>query len=61
MHGNSKDAGTFLSDLHNLPEFTGKMIDLNLLKSAVDKEGDEDFLKKKQLVRRVLILPSLLC
>lgn len=45
--GGSKDADTFLSDLSNNKKFSGKLIDLSLLKSAVDNEGDEDLLEKE--------------
>ena len=46
---NSKDAGTFLSDLENNQEFAGKLINLSLLKSAIDKVGDEELLEKEAI------------
>ena len=43
----SKDAGTFLSGLKNNSEFSGKLIGLHLLKTAIDKVGDQDLLDKE--------------
>ena len=44
--GGSKDAGSFLSALNDNREFSGKLINLSLLKEAVDHEGDDDILAK---------------
>ncbi|MFZ0454759.1 MAG: peptidylprolyl isomerase [Ignavibacteriaceae bacterium] len=46
---NSKDAGTFLSGLENNHEFAGKLINLSLLKSAIDNVGDEELLEKEAI------------
>jgi peptidyl-prolyl cis-trans isomerase SurA len=46
---NSKDAGTFLSGLDNNHEFAGKLINLSLLKTAIDKVGDEELLEKEAI------------
>ena len=43
----SKDAGTFLSGLKNNSEFSGKLIGLHLLKTAIDMVGDQDLLDKE--------------
>ncbi len=47
--GNSKDASAFLSDLNENREFSGKPINLSLLKSAVDNIGDEELLEKEAI------------
>ena len=46
---NSKDAGMFLSDLENNHEFAGKLINLSLMKSAIEKVGDEELLEKEAI------------
>ncbi len=45
--GNSKDAGQFLSELNNNREYTGRLINLSLLKSAIDKQSAEKLLEKE--------------
>ena len=47
--GNSKDAGEFLTNLNNNSEYSGKLINMNLLKSAVNKEGEQKLLEKEAL------------
>jgi peptidyl-prolyl cis-trans isomerase SurA len=46
---NSKDAGEFLSGLEDNHEFAGKLINLSLLKSAIDNVGNEDLLEKEAI------------
>ncbi len=46
---NSKDASTFLSGLENNHEFAGKLINLSLLKSAIDNVGNEELLEKEAI------------
>jgi peptidyl-prolyl cis-trans isomerase SurA len=45
--GNLKDAGQFLSGLNSNKEYTGNLINLGLLKSAIDKQSAEELLEKE--------------
>ena len=45
--GNSKDAGQFLSELNGNKVYNGRLINLSLLKEAIDKQSAEKLLEKE--------------